>query len=217
MWALWGVQHSLGPFLGPISIPRAFALFYGTTDTLRVSYTSFESNKDKLIDQVSQLEGTCSKLRDEVMGVLSSLFDYHSWSKANYMSAVSALRAMSFPLLGQLESYKDASIADLMGLLHLEGPTTETPEAIQLNVASQQLSIFDALVPLIEPLSAKNLVGETSTYEVPPTTIPLVPVIDHGVLDVGTSTKVPSPSKIMFEKEELETTPEHTAALLSLL
>nr|GEZ62448.1 reverse transcriptase domain-containing protein [Tanacetum cinerariifolium] len=31
-----GVQHSLGPFLG--SILRAIALFYGTTDTLRVSY-----------------------------------------------------------------------------------------------------------------------------------------------------------------------------------
>nr|GFC44982.1 reverse transcriptase domain-containing protein [Tanacetum cinerariifolium] len=35
-----GVQHSLGPFLGPISILRAFALIYGTTDTLRVSYSS---------------------------------------------------------------------------------------------------------------------------------------------------------------------------------
>nr|GEX32976.1 putative reverse transcriptase domain-containing protein [Tanacetum cinerariifolium] len=34
------VQHSLGPFLGPISILRAFAPFYGTTDTLRVSYNT---------------------------------------------------------------------------------------------------------------------------------------------------------------------------------
>nr|GEU36042.1 putative reverse transcriptase domain-containing protein [Tanacetum cinerariifolium] len=33
-----GVQHSLGPFLGPISLLRALALFYGTIDTLRVSY-----------------------------------------------------------------------------------------------------------------------------------------------------------------------------------
>nr|GFA61666.1 hypothetical protein [Tanacetum cinerariifolium] len=38
-----GVQHSLGTFLGPISILRAFALFYGTTDTLRVSYTYLPS------------------------------------------------------------------------------------------------------------------------------------------------------------------------------
>nr|GEV55357.1 hypothetical protein [Tanacetum cinerariifolium] len=34
-----GVQHSLGPFLGPISLLRALALFYGTADTLRVSYS----------------------------------------------------------------------------------------------------------------------------------------------------------------------------------
>nr|GFA47111.1 reverse transcriptase domain-containing protein [Tanacetum cinerariifolium] len=38
-----GVQHSLGPFLGPISILRALALFYGTTDTLRVSYTFYNA------------------------------------------------------------------------------------------------------------------------------------------------------------------------------
>nr|GEX55686.1 RNA-directed DNA polymerase, eukaryota, nucleotide-binding alpha-beta plait domain protein [Tanacetum cinerariifolium] len=33
-----GVQHSLGPFLGPISILQALALFYETTNTLRISY-----------------------------------------------------------------------------------------------------------------------------------------------------------------------------------
>nr|GEU45214.1 hypothetical protein [Tanacetum cinerariifolium] len=38
MWALWEDQHSIGPFLGPTSILRAIALFYGTTDTLHVSY-----------------------------------------------------------------------------------------------------------------------------------------------------------------------------------
>nr|GEW30799.1 hypothetical protein [Tanacetum cinerariifolium] len=37
---LWLVQHSLGPLLGPFGILRAIALFYETTDTLRVSYTS---------------------------------------------------------------------------------------------------------------------------------------------------------------------------------
>nr|GFA27461.1 reverse transcriptase domain-containing protein [Tanacetum cinerariifolium] len=40
-----GVQHSLGPFLGPISILRPFALFYETTDTLRVSYTAHLEKK----------------------------------------------------------------------------------------------------------------------------------------------------------------------------
>ncbi|GKG46447.1 hypothetical protein Tco_0501293, partial [Tanacetum coccineum] len=50
--------------------------------------------------------------------------------EANYHSALSAaLRAVNFPLLAHLESHKDASIVDIMGLLHLEGPAAETPEA----------------------------------------------------------------------------------------
>ncbi|GJT20073.1 hypothetical protein Tco_0878779 [Tanacetum coccineum] len=89
-----------------------------------------------------------------------------------------------------------------------------------------KLSIFDALVPLIESLSAENLVGEASTSGVPATatttalsttfiqasTIPPVPVTDYEVLNVGPSTKVSSPPSIIFEKETLETTPEHGAS-----
>ncbi|GJZ29414.1 hypothetical protein Tco_0574061, partial [Tanacetum coccineum] len=116
--------------------------------------------------------------------------------------------AMDFPLLAQLASQKDASIADIMGLLHLEGPAAETPEANQLqpspeqlmlpinrlkdqvvigetslsfsldvvharvqriqgDVASRRLSLSDAMVLLIEPLSAENLVGEASTSGIP--------------------------------------------------
>ncbi|GJT20072.1 hypothetical protein Tco_0878778 [Tanacetum coccineum] len=61
---------------------------------------------------------------------LTDVTAYDPSAEANYMSAVSALRAVNFPLHAQLESYKDASIVDLMGLLHLEGPAAETPEAI---------------------------------------------------------------------------------------
>ncbi|GJU92687.1 hypothetical protein Tco_1317443 [Tanacetum coccineum] len=147
-----------------------------------------------------------------------------------------ALRVVDFPLLAQLKSHKDASIADIMGLLHFEGPAVETPDASQLQPPPEQLmlpihqledqvlSISDVLVPLIEPLSAENLVGEASTFGVPamitttalPTTfvqtgsIPQVSVADYEVSGAGSSTKVPSPLKIVFEKEELETTPEHT-------
>ncbi|GKC16214.1 hypothetical protein Tco_1012996 [Tanacetum coccineum] len=252
---------------------------------LSIKASSLEFEKDKLVDQVSKLEGTCSELRDEMVakldanlmgmdlhldeefyprylttttgrrwilsrglrlmvmkclqspeylaalggaigraidkgmkGGLAVIIDhgkarrdltgvaaYDPSAEANYMSAVSALRTVNFPLLSQLESHKDTNIADLMGLLHLEGPTAKTPEAIQLqpspgqlmlpihrledqvvigetslyfsldvanarvqrlkrNDASQQLSISDALVPLIEPLSAENLVGEASTF-----------------------------------------------------
>ncbi|GKF45626.1 hypothetical protein Tco_0135428 [Tanacetum coccineum] len=136
--------------------------------------------------------------------VLIDVAAYDPSTKANYISAVSALRVVNFPLLAQLESHKDASIADIMG------PVAEVPEASQLqpspkqlmhpihrledqvvigetslsfslevanarvqrlkgNDASWQLSISDALVPFIEPLSTENLVGEASTSGVPVT------------------------------------------------
>ncbi|GKC91110.1 hypothetical protein Tco_1151759 [Tanacetum coccineum] len=104
-----------------------------------------------------------------------------------------------------------------------------SPEQLMLPIhwpEDQRLSITDAMVPLIEPLSAENLIGEASTSGVPATarttamsttfiqtsSVPLVSVADHGVLGAGPSTEVPSPLKIMFEKEELETTPEYTTA-----
>ncbi|GJX32788.1 hypothetical protein Tco_0242643 [Tanacetum coccineum] len=58
---------------------------------------------------------------------------YVPFAEANYVSAVNALCVVDFPLLAQL---------------------------IRGDVASQRLSIFDAMVPLIEPLFAENLVGE---------------------------------------------------------
>ncbi|GKC72311.1 hypothetical protein Tco_1118194 [Tanacetum coccineum] len=155
---------------------------------------------------------------------LTDLAAYNPSTKANYMFAVSALRAMNFPLHAQLESHKDASIADLMGLLHLEGPAAETlkdvanahVQILKRNVVSQQLSNSNAFIPLIETLSTENLVGKASTFEVPVTatttalsttfiqasTVPSVPMTDHEVLDVGPSTKVSSPpSDCFFERD----------------
>ncbi|GKD58560.1 hypothetical protein Tco_1296069, partial [Tanacetum coccineum] len=97
-------------------------------------------------------------------------------------------------------------------------------QRIRGDVVSRRLSLSDAMVPLIEPLSAENLVGQASTSRVPATAtttalsttfvqtsfVPLILVADYEVLGAGPSTKVPSPPKIVFEKEELETTPEHT-------
>ncbi|GKD34284.1 hypothetical protein Tco_1249793 [Tanacetum coccineum] len=175
---------------------------------------------------------------------LTDVAAYDPSAEANYLFVVSALRDVNFPLLAQLESHKDASIADIMGLLHLEGPIAETPEASHLqpsphqlmfpihrledqvvigetslsfsldvanarvqrlkgNAASKRLSISDALVPLIEPLSVENLVGEASTSGVPVTTtttalsttfiqastVPPVSVVDHEASGAGPSTK----------------------------
>ncbi|GJZ83294.1 hypothetical protein Tco_0648467 [Tanacetum coccineum] len=278
-------------------------------DELSIKASSLEFEKDKLVDQVSKLKGTCSELCDEVSGyklfkeqikavrdvqvkVLSDRVAeldanlmgmalyldeefYHQYlaalggaigcaidkgmqgelavdidhgkagrcltddaaydpsAEANYIFAVSALRAVKFPLLAQLESHKDVNIGEIMGLLHLEGPAAEALEASQLqpspeqlmlpiqcledqvrlkgNDASQQLSIYATLVPLIEPLSAENLVGEGSTFGVPVTAtttalsttfihasiVPQVSAVDHKASGAGPSTEVPSSSKIM--------------------
>ncbi|GJU64885.1 hypothetical protein Tco_1246720 [Tanacetum coccineum] len=94
---------------------------------------------------------------------------------------------------------------------------------IQKDAASHRLSLFDAMVPLIKPLSAENLIGEASTSGVPtmatttalPTTfiqtssVPPIYVADYEVLGAEPSNKVPSPPKIVFELETLETSPEH--------
>ncbi|GJU14451.1 RNA-directed DNA polymerase [Tanacetum coccineum] len=147
---------------------------------------------------------------------LADVAAYDPSAEANFVSAVNALR-----------------------LLHLNGPTAETLEAEQLqpspeqlmlpihqDAASQRLSISEAMIPLIESLSAKNLVGEASTSRVPAmatttalsttfiqtSSVPPVSVADHEALGAGPSTEVPSSSKIVFEKEELDTTPEHTTA-----
>ncbi|GJS78490.1 hypothetical protein Tco_0728371 [Tanacetum coccineum] len=157
---------------------------------------------------------------------LTDVAAYDPSAEPNYLSAVSALRALNFPILAQLESYKDTSIANIMGLLHLEAPAAETLERLKGNAVSRQLSIYDALVPPIEQISAENLVGEASTSKVLVTvtttalsttfiqvsTVPLVSAVDHDASGARPSTEVPSPSKIAFEKEELETTPEHTMA-----
>ncbi|GJX84941.1 hypothetical protein Tco_0335715, partial [Tanacetum coccineum] len=56
---------------------------------------------------------------------LTDVAAYDPSVEANYLSVMSALRAMNFPILSQLESHKDANIADIMGLLHLEGSAAD--------------------------------------------------------------------------------------------
>ncbi|GKC60207.1 hypothetical protein Tco_1087805 [Tanacetum coccineum] len=159
---------------------------------------------------------------------------YNPSTEANYISVVIALHAVDFLILSQLESQKDASMDDIMGLLHLEGPTAEASKAHRLQPSPKQL-----MLPIHRPKDQVvigetslsffldvNLVGEASTSEVSAMamttalsttfirTRSVLPISlpDYEVLGAGPSTEVPSPPKIMFEKEELETTPEHTTA-----
>nr|GEW51292.1 hypothetical protein [Tanacetum cinerariifolium]GEY43826.1 hypothetical protein [Tanacetum cinerariifolium] len=151
---------------------------------------------------------------------------------------------MGFPLLAQLESQKHASIADIMGLLHLEGLAVETLEASQLQPSHEQLmlpihrtedqrrcciptlSISDTMVPLIEPLSAENLVGKASTSGVPAavgattalsttfvqaSSVLPVPALDYEVVDTEPQVEASFSPNIIFEQETLKTSPEHPA------
>ncbi|GJU10648.1 hypothetical protein Tco_1133044 [Tanacetum coccineum] len=163
---------------------------------------------------------------------------YNPSAESNYLSAIKSLHAVDFPLLAQLESHKDASMADIMDLLRLEGPAAEALEASQLQPLLKQLMLpiyrledqvvirETSLSFSLDPLSAENLVGEASTSGVlvvvtttalsitfiQASSVPPIPVADDGVLGAEQPTKVPSPSNIVFEKEELETTPKHTIA-----
>ncbi|GJV62789.1 hypothetical protein Tco_1473617, partial [Tanacetum coccineum] len=161
---------------------------------------------------------------------LNVIAAYDPSAKANFFFAVDALRAVNFPLLAQLESQKDASMADIFDLLRSEGPAVETPEASQLqpsfeqlmvpihrlkgDVAACRLSVTDAMVPLLEPLSVRSLTGEASTSMVPSTTVTtalLTTFVQASTILLVPSTEVPPSPKIVFE-EELDTVPEHASA-----
>ncbi|GKB22085.1 hypothetical protein Tco_0856008 [Tanacetum coccineum] len=102
-------------------------------------------------------------------------------------------------------------------------------QRIRGDAASCRLSLSEAMVPLIEPLSAENLVGEASTSGVPvaaatttalsiPVTvisvssIPPIFVADYEVLDAEPQAEASHSPKAAFENEELDTTPDHTLA-----
>ncbi|GKB76315.1 hypothetical protein Tco_0943210, partial [Tanacetum coccineum] len=149
-------------------------------------------------------------------------------AEANYVFAVNAIHAVDCPpTCSTGASHLQPSPKQLMLPIHrLEDQVVirETSLSFYLDVAharvqrirgndaSRQLSISNALVPLIEPLSVENLVGKASTSGVLVTamttswsttfiqasTVPPISVADGEVLGVGPSTEVPPPSKIMF-------------------
>ncbi|GKA73190.1 hypothetical protein Tco_0779406 [Tanacetum coccineum] len=87
---------------------------------------------------------------------LAEVAAYNPVAKVDYVSAVSALRDADFPLLAQLASHKDASMSDLMDLLRLEGPASETLEANQMQPSLEQL-----MLP-IHRREDQVVIGETS-------------------------------------------------------
>ncbi|GKB29996.1 hypothetical protein Tco_0869397, partial [Tanacetum coccineum] len=109
---------------------------------------------------------------------LVNVVAYNPAAEADYNYALQRLREVDFPLLAELSSHKDASDADIMDLLRLENQVVlgETSlslalsvahsrvEKIRENVAAQGSALIGVWVPLVDPLSAKNLIGAASTF-----------------------------------------------------
>ncbi|GJR78794.1 putative ribonuclease H-like domain-containing protein [Tanacetum coccineum] len=169
---------------------------------------------------------------------LSVIEAYDPFAEAKYIDVVNAFGTVDFSLLSELKSKKDASIVDLMDSLHLEGPLAEIPRAKDLQPSPAQLmlpihmpednvekrlSLTDAMVPLVEPLSSKSLIGKASTSVAPATSepittlsmtfassdvVPPLSISNDQVLDMELHDE--DPPAVTFEKEELNTSPEYT-------
>ncbi|GJY87175.1 hypothetical protein Tco_0501803 [Tanacetum coccineum] len=130
---------------------------------------------DHAIDKGIQY-GLAAGIKHGVAGrSITDVAAYNPFAESDYVAAVNALQSVSFLLLAQLEAHKDASMADIMDLLHLEIPSAKTFEARPLQVAhnrvqrlrgdatARRLSLTDSIRPLVEPLSSRVLTGEASS------------------------------------------------------
>nr|GEV83281.1 hypothetical protein [Tanacetum cinerariifolium] len=156
---------------------------------------------------------------------------YNPFMAANYLSAINSLRAVDLPSLFSRRLKKmralriswvsyiwKTSLSFSLDVVHAR------VRWIRVDATSQRLSISKAMIHSIESLSAGNLVGEASTFVVLATTtalsttfvqassVPLISMENYEVSGAGSSIEVPPSPKIVFEKEELDTKPEHTTA-----
>nr|GEV35284.1 transposase (putative), gypsy type [Tanacetum cinerariifolium] len=211
-------------------------------DDLSIEASTFECEKDKLIDQA-----TCFGLRKEVSGyklfkerieemqddglaagidhgqagrVLADVSAYNPSMEANYLTAINDLYYVDFPLLAQLESRKDASIIDIIDLLHLEGSAAKTLEGSQLQPSPEQL-----MVP-IHRLKDQVVIRETSlsfSLEVAHnrkvstsgvsavTTAPSTTFSQASIILLASSFDVPPYPRIVSEQEKLNVALEHAS------
>ncbi|GJU79447.1 hypothetical protein Tco_1281812 [Tanacetum coccineum] len=81
------------------------------------------------------------------------------------------------------------------------------------DATARRLSLTDSIRPLVEPLSSRVLTGEaSSSADVTVTTALATTFSQTFPIPARPSTKVPLSPKIVFEEEELDTTPEHALA-----
>nr|GEW17998.1 hypothetical protein [Tanacetum cinerariifolium] len=152
---------------------------------------------------------------------------YDPSAEAKYVSVFLVFRNLDFEFLSLLESQKDASIADIMDSFRLE--VHACVPKVKEGASCHQLSIFDVMGPLVDPLSFENLVGEASASGVLVTVavttalsttfsytsfVPPISVADYGMPDVEPQPEASHSHKIIFEQETLETSSENPATML---
>nr|GEU93596.1 hypothetical protein [Tanacetum cinerariifolium] len=87
---------------------------------------------------------------------LEDVVAYNPSVEADYTSAFQRLREVNFPLLFELQYHKDESTADVMDLLHLEGPLADV-----LGMSDLQPNIEQRKLPIHRP-EDQVILGETS-------------------------------------------------------
>nr|GEW04209.1 hypothetical protein [Tanacetum cinerariifolium] len=84
------------------------------------------------------------------------------------------------------------------------------------DAAARCLFLMDFILPLVEPLSARNLTGEASSpmdFTIVATNTLSTTFVQAHLVPAALSIDVPLCPKVVFEEKELDTTPEHVPAL----
>ncbi|GKD08559.1 hypothetical protein Tco_1188244 [Tanacetum coccineum] len=118
---------------------------------------------------------------------------------------------------------RETSPSDSLDVVHAR------VQKLKEGALSHHLSISGAIGVLVDPLSSENLIGEASTSGVPVMAVAItalaisvtaanigsispISVANYDMHGAGVQDTPPRSPKIMFEKEDLETTPEHSSA-----
>ncbi|GKB11762.1 hypothetical protein Tco_0845685 [Tanacetum coccineum] len=166
-----------------------------------------------------------------LQGVNFSLLTLLDANKDTSMSDIMDLLRLEGPAAKTSEAHQlQPSLDQLMIPIHrLEDQVIirETSLAFSLEVAHNRvqrlrgdatacrLSLTNSILSLVEPLSAKNLTGEASSstgVATAVTTALLTTFAQTYPVSATLSALVPPSPKVVFEEEELDTTPEHAPA-----
>ncbi|GJX02793.1 gypsy type transposase [Tanacetum coccineum] len=127
---------------------------------------------------------------------LENVEAYNPFAEADYVSTIATLREVDFPLLSQLGAKKDACMADIFDLLHLEGSAARIAEANRLQPSLEQL-----MLPIYQ-LEDGVVIGETSlSLALDVSFVPPIPAVDAEASERPAEDRS---SKIIFKEEELE-------------